>query len=58
MKRWYRWWPRLWRGAVAGSGAGKQPGTGRNRVMILERSDEKTPFELGVVRKKSGFMSR
>ncbi len=30
----------------------------RNRVMILERSDEKTPFELGVCAKKSGCMSR
>lgn len=30
----------------------------RNRVMILERSDEKTPFELGVCAQKSGCMSR
>ncbi len=26
---------------------GRQPEPVRNRVMILERSDEKTPFELG-----------
>ncbi len=30
----------------------------RNRVMILERSDEQTPFELGVCAQKSGCMSR
>lgn len=30
----------------------------RNRVMILERSDEKTPFELGVCVQKNGCMSR
>lgn len=30
----------------------------RNRVMILERSDEKTPFELGVCAPKSGCMNR
>lgn len=30
----------------------------RNRVMILDRSDEKTPFELGVCAQKSGCMSR
>lgn len=54
MKRWYRWW----HSAVAwhcwpGSGAGKQPRTRCvTRVMILERSDEKTPFELGVCAQK------
>ncbi len=58
MKRWCRWWRSLWRSLVAGSGAGKQPGTGAYRVMILERSDEKTPFELGVCGRKSGYMSR
>ncbi|MGS6467650.1 hypothetical protein ACVGW6_04280, partial [Enterobacter intestinihominis] len=26
-----------------------------NRVMILERSDEKTPFELGVCAQKNGL---
>ncbi len=29
----------------------------RNRVMILDRSDEKTPFELGVCA-QSGLVSR
>ena len=30
----------------------------RNRVMILERSDEKTPLNLACAHKKSGCMSR
>ncbi len=58
MKRWYHGGTRLWRGIVAGSGAGKQPEPVRNRVMILERSDEKTPFDWACVRRKSGYMSR
>ncbi len=49
---------RLWRGAVAGSGAGNSPEPVRNRVMILERSDEKTRLSWACVRKKSGCMSR
>ncbi len=49
---------RLWRGIVAGSGAGNSPEPVRNRVMILERSDEKSRLSWACAYKKSGFMSR
>ncbi len=39
-------------GAVAFSMLENSPEPVRNRVMILERSDEKTPFELGVCTQK------
>lgn len=46
------------RGAAAGSGAGEQSGAGTQQGDDPERSDEQTPFELGVCAQKSGCMSR